>query len=57
MDVDAEIAEAISSEQSSLALKKLAVSKGMKTLREDGLSKVARGITSLEEINRVTGLS
>ncbi len=35
-------------------IKDLAVHKGMKTLRADGLNKVAKGITSLREVLRVT---
>ncbi len=35
-------------------LKKVAVSEGMKTLRDDGLLKVLAGVTSVEEILRVT---
>ena len=35
-------------------LKKIAVAEGMKTLRDDGLLKVLDGITSVEEILRVT---
>jgi type II secretory ATPase GspE/PulE/Tfp pilus assembly ATPase PilB-like protein len=27
---------------------------GMKSLREDGVAKVVKGITSVEELNRVT---
>lgn len=35
-------------------LKKLAVKKGMRTLRDDGIDKAVRGITTLEEVFRVT---
>ena len=35
-------------------IKEAAVRKGMKTLRSDGLNKVAQGITSLREVLRVT---
>ncbi|MDP2921819.1 MAG: ATPase, T2SS/T4P/T4SS family [Candidatus Omnitrophota bacterium] len=35
-------------------IKKIARSEGMKTLREDGIAKVLAGVTSLEEILRVT---
>jgi len=35
-------------------IKEAAVKKGMKTLRSDGLAKVAQGITSLREVLRVT---
>lgn len=36
------------------ALKKIAIQKGMVTLREDGVNKAIRGITTLEEVFRVT---
>ncbi|MFH1261925.1 MAG: type II secretion system ATPase GspE [Pseudomonadota bacterium] len=35
-------------------LKKVAVSRGMKTLREDGAYKVLQGVTTIEEVLRVT---
>jgi type II secretion system protein E len=39
---------------SSSAIKQLAVSRGMKTLRDDGWEKVRQGITTVEEVARVT---
>jgi type II secretory ATPase GspE/PulE/Tfp pilus assembly ATPase PilB-like protein len=39
---------------SSHEIRDLAVKKGMTTLRDDGLEKVSRGITTLEEVLRVT---
>lgn len=36
-------------------IKKLAIENGMITLKQDGISKVLAGITTMEEINRVTG--
>ena len=41
---------------SSVKMKKEALNTGMKTLREDGLLKVERGITTLDEVLRVTQL-
>jgi general secretion pathway protein E len=41
-------------QSSSGAIKEYAVSKGMRTLREDGLAKAAQGITTIEEVLRVT---
>lgn len=40
--------------QDADTLKRHAVSKGMRTMMEDGLEKAAEGITSLEEVLRVT---
>ena len=36
------------------AIKKKAIELGMKTLREDGLEKAMSGLTTIEEILRVT---
>ena len=41
--------------QSSLLLREHAVKNGMTLLREDGWAKVRAGITSLEEVVRVSG--
>jgi general secretion pathway protein E len=41
-------------ERSATALRELARASGMTTLREDGWRKVAQGLTSLEEVLRVT---
>ncbi len=38
----------------STSIKRVAVSRGMRTLRDDGADKVARGITTIEEVLRVT---
>ncbi|EDP72938.1 hypothetical protein [Hydrogenivirga sp. 128-5-R1-1] len=38
-----------------LAIKQKAREKGMRTLKEDGLIKVLKGITTPEEVKRVTG--
>ena len=39
---------------SSSAIKQAAVARGMKTLRDDGWEKVRQGITTVEEVARVT---
>jgi type IV pilus assembly protein PilB len=38
----------------SLAILQLALNEGLQTLRRSGLNRVREGVTSLEEINRVT---
>ena len=48
-----EIERAIVEARSSEDLRKLSISQGMLTLREDGLRKVLQGQTSLEELARV----
>jgi general secretion pathway protein E len=35
-------------------IKEYAVSRGMKTLRDDGLARAAAGVTTIEEVLRVT---
>jgi len=52
-DVDADIREAIVNKKSSDELWKMARAKHAKTMLEDGLIKVAKGITTIEEVFRV----
>lgn len=52
--VDNEIRQLISLKKDSQTIKEYAISKGMKTLRMDGLRKVLKGYTTLEEVLRVT---
>jgi len=54
MPVKDEIKELILEGASAQELKKLAIRLGMKTLRRSGLNKVKAGITSIEEVLRVT---
>jgi len=49
-----EISELIVKEISSIAIKKRAEKEGMESLKRDGLSKALQGITSIEEVTRVT---
>lgn len=52
--IDDDIRSAIISRSSAAAIKQIAVSKGMRTLREEALNKVKEGLTTLEEVIRVT---
>jgi len=52
--IDDEIRELILKRNTSHIIKQLAIKKGMKTLRDDGLQKVLTGETTLEEVYRVT---
>jgi general secretion pathway protein E len=52
--IDPEVCSMIIRRVPAGEIKEYAVSKGMKTLREDGLAKVATGITTIEEVVRVT---
>ena len=52
--VDDDIRELIMKRTGANLIKKAAVSKGMLTLRDDGVQKVRAGITTVEEVLRVT---
>jgi general secretion pathway protein E len=54
LPVDATLCGMITRRVSSGEIKEYAISRGMRTLRDDGLAKVAAGITTLEEVLRVT---
>ena len=52
MLVNAKIREMIFQSQSSVEIRKVAINQGMKTLYVDGIHKVLKGITTLEEVYR-----
>lgn len=54
MLIDHEMKGVLLKNPDSNTIREYAVAKGMKTLRDDGLQKVAAGITNLEEVMRVT---
>jgi type IV pilus assembly protein PilB len=54
MEVDDEIRELILIGASAVELKKKAMERGMMTLRRSGLTKIADGVTTLEEVARET---
>jgi general secretion pathway protein E len=54
MVVDDEMQSLILKTSDANAIKKLAVEHGMLTLRRDGARKVLEGITTIEEVFRVT---
>ncbi len=54
MDVNEDIQKLIVARASSSEIQRLAVSQGMITMRQDGYLKALTGITTLEEVNRVT---
>jgi type IV pilus assembly protein PilB len=49
-----QLKELIFERASAADIKKVARSQGMKTLRESGITKVLEGVTTLEEVIRVT---
>ena len=54
MLIDQEIREAIIAKESAEVISKLAIKNGMETMLKDGMKKVLMGVTTLEEILRVT---
>jgi general secretion pathway protein E len=57
LEVTPEIQDAIMRQESAGDMLKIAQSQGYRNLREDGLIKAWRGLTSTDEVLRVTGLS
>jgi len=51
---DDEIRALIVSKASSTDIRKAAIKNGMRSIKEDGIEKVKSGVTTLEEILRVT---
>ena len=54
--MSSKVRELTFNEAPATEIRKVAVSEGMKTLYVDGLSKVCRGITTVEEVARVAKL-
>ena len=54
--LDDNIREMVLEKESTMKIKKYALENGFKTLRHDGLLKALKGITSIEEVMRVTQL-
>lgn len=54
MDITEEIQKMITSRSTSAEIENLAKEQGMVTMRQDGYMKVLDGITTIEEVNRVT---
>lgn len=54
MDVNEDIQKLIINHATSAEIQRLAVSQGMITMRQDGYLKALSGVTTLEEVNRVT---
>jgi len=52
--MDGEIRRLLTSGADSVTIKEVAVKRGMTTLFDDGLSKVRKGLTTLDEVMRVT---
>ena len=54
LELDDDIRQLVLKNVDSGTIKRAAMSKGMLTLREDGADKISRGLTTLEEVLRVT---
>ena len=54
LEVDDEMKDLITSNPSLMDLRRACAAHGMRTLVEDGLQKLAAGLTTVEEIARVT---
>ncbi len=54
MEMDDELRDTISASPSLTDLRRVARAKGMRSLRDDGLAKVAAGMTTVDEIMRAT---
>jgi type IV pilus assembly protein PilB len=54
MDISEEIQKLITTRATSAEIQRLAIAQGMVTMREDGYLKALNGVTTLEEVNRVT---
>lgn len=52
--MDDDIRSAIIARSSAAAIRQIAMKKGMRTLRQDALEKVKAGVTTIEEVMRVT---
>lgn len=53
--IDPETEDYILTSPSSSALEKFAINKGMTTMKQDGFIKILNGVTTFEEVKRVTG--
>ena len=53
--IDDEIEKFILTSPSIVDLKEKAIKKGMVTMRQDGLIKALEGVTTLEEVEKITG--
>ena len=52
--IDDEIRDAIVKKTNAAEIKKIAVKNGMTTMLEDGVEKIKSGVTTIEEVLRVT---
>ena len=56
LTIDTPLRELIDRGEEFLKIKDMALKRGMKTLRQSALRKLAEGVTTFEEVVRVTGV-
>ena len=57
MEITDKVRDEIQKEASPIALERVAQGQGMNTLRENAIKKLLKGVTTVDEVIRVTGLS
>jgi type II secretory ATPase GspE/PulE/Tfp pilus assembly ATPase PilB-like protein len=55
MPIDDEMQDFILTSPSTSAIEKIAIKKGMTLMKQDGLIKILKGVTTMEEVKRVVG--
>ena len=55
MSIDDEMQDFILTSPSTSAVEKMAIKKGMTTMKQDGIIKILKGVTTIEEVKRVVG--
>ncbi|MBM4146217.1 MAG: type II/IV secretion system protein [Nitrospira sp.] len=56
MEMTEKVREEVHEKASPLSIKKISIGQGMNTLRENAIKKLLKGITTVDEVIRVTGL-
>ncbi|MFZ3137422.1 MAG: ATPase, T2SS/T4P/T4SS family [Thermodesulfovibrionales bacterium] len=56
MEMTEKVSEEVHEKASPLSIKKISVGQGMNTLRENAIKKLLKGVTTVDEVIRVTGL-
>ena len=55
--IDSELRPLIDRQESTLKLKEYLLTKGVDSMRQDGLKKACAGLTSIEEVGRIIQLA
>jgi type II secretory ATPase GspE/PulE/Tfp pilus assembly ATPase PilB-like protein len=56
MEMTEKVREEVHQKVSPLSIKKISIGQGMNTLRENAVKKLLKGVTTVDEVIRVTGL-